>query len=83
MARIIPFNHPLTFVAGRVAAPLDAGNTVIMKPSEHTSLSALRWAELIEDVVPDGLIQITTGRGGTTGDALVSIPTFDAWRRGV
>ncbi|MGW4370975.1 aldehyde dehydrogenase family protein [Nocardia takedensis] len=74
VARIVAFNHPLMFVAGRMGAPLAAGNTVIMKPSEHTSLSALRLAELLDEVLPPGLVQIVTGRGGTAGDALVSHP---------
>ena len=41
VGRIIPFNHPLMFARRKMAAPLIAGNTVVLKPSEHTSLSAL------------------------------------------
>ncbi len=74
VARIIPFNHPLMFAAARLAAPLAAGNTVIVKPSEHTSLSALRLAELIAEVLPPGVAQVVTGRGGGAGDALVRHP---------
>lgn len=74
VARIVAFNHPLMFVAGRIGAPLAAGNVVIMKPSEHTSLSALRLAELLDDVLEPGLVQIITGAGSTTGDALVRHP---------
>jgi betaine-aldehyde dehydrogenase len=74
VARIIPFNHPLMFAASRVGAPLAAGNTVIVKPSEHTSLSALRFAELAQQVLPPGVVNVVTGLGATTGDALVTHP---------
>ena len=74
VGRIVPFNHPLMFAAGKIAAPLAAGNTVIMKPSEHTSLSSLRLAELISDVLPPGVMNMVTGWGHTAGDAMVSHP---------
>jgi len=74
VARIIPFNHPLMFAAGKIAAPLAAGNAVIMKPSEHTSLSALRLAELANDVLPPGVLNMVTGYGQAVGDALVTHP---------
>jgi len=74
VGRIVPFNHPLMFAAGKIAAPLAAGNTVIMKPSEHTSLSSLRLAELISDVLPPGVMNMVTGWGHTAGDALVAHP---------
>ena len=74
VGRIIPFNHPLMFAAGRIAAPLVAGNTVVLKPSEHTSLSALRLGELVADVVPAGVVNVVTGTGDEAGDALVVHP---------
>ncbi|WP_236790831.1 aldehyde dehydrogenase family protein [Amycolatopsis sp. GM8] len=74
VARIIPFNHPLMFAASKIAAPLAAGNTVIVKPSEHTSLSALRLAELASEIFPAGVVNVVTGEGATTGDALVTHP---------
>lgn len=74
VGRIVPFNHPLMFAAGRLGAPLIAGNTVIMKPSEHTSLSALRLGELIRDVVPPGVVNLISGYGTEAGDALVAHP---------
>lgn len=61
VARIIPFNHPLMFVAGKSAAPLAAGNAVIMKPPEQAPLSALRFAELVGDLVPPGVLSILPG----------------------
>ena len=74
VGRIVPFNHPLMFAAGKIAAPLAAGNTVIMKPSEHTSLSSLRLAELISEVLPPGVMNMVTGWGHTAGDAMVAHP---------
>jgi acyl-CoA reductase-like NAD-dependent aldehyde dehydrogenase len=74
VARIIPFNHPFMFAASKIAAPLAAGNAVIIKPSEHTSRSALRLGELAKDVVPEGLLSIITGYGQTAGDAIVRHP---------
>jgi len=74
VGRIIPFNHPLMFAAGRIAAPLVAGNTVVLKPSEHTSLSALRLGELLAEIVPPGVVNVVTGTGDEAGDALVAHP---------
>lgn len=74
VGRIVPFNHPLLFAASKAAAPLAAGNAVIMKPSEHTSLSALRFGELAQQALPPGLVSIVTGDGAVSGDALVTHP---------
>lgn len=74
VGRIIPVNHPLMFAAGRLAAPLVAGNTVVLKPSEHTSLSALRLGELVGRILPPGVVNIVTGTGAEAGDALVAHP---------
>ena len=54
VGRIVPFNHPLMFAASKIAAPLIAGNTVVLKPSEHTSMSALRLGELAAESLPAG-----------------------------
>ena len=74
VGRIIPFNHPLKFAAAKIAAPLLAGNSVVLKPSEQTSLSALRMAELIEDVFPPGVVSVVTGLGAEAGHALAAHP---------
>jgi acyl-CoA reductase-like NAD-dependent aldehyde dehydrogenase len=74
VGRIIPFNHPLMFAASKIAAPLIAGNTVVLKPSEHTSLSALRLAELAHEVLPPGVLNVVTGWGAEAGDALAGHP---------
>ena len=73
VARIGAFNHPLLFVAGKVAAPLAAGNTIIIKPAEQTPLSALRIAHLWENVFPPGVFNVLTG-GRDAGAALAEHP---------
>lgn len=73
-ARIIPFNHPASFAAGKLAAPLAAGNCVILKPSEHTSLSAIRISEFIAEIFPPGVVSILTGYGTEVGQAIADHP---------
>ena len=77
VARIIPFNHPFMFAAGKSAAPLAAGNTIVVKPPEQAPLSALRLAELIEGVFPPGVFNVVTGSGRDTGAALVAHPSIN------
>lgn len=73
-AQLIPFNHPLMFALKTIGAPLVAGNAVIVKPSEHTSLSALALSEHIRAAFPPGVLSIISGLGSEAGDALVSHP---------
>jgi betaine-aldehyde dehydrogenase len=61
VGRIIPFNHPFMFCAAKSAAPLAAGNALIVKPPEQASLSALRMAELVGDLFPAGVFNVVTG----------------------
>jgi len=74
IGRIIPFNHPALFAGSRLVAPLVTGNTVVMKPSEYTSISALKIAELASQVLPPGVFNVVTGFGQEAGDALVRHP---------
>jgi acyl-CoA reductase-like NAD-dependent aldehyde dehydrogenase len=74
VARIIPYNHPIMFAAGKIAAPLVAGNCVILKAPHQTPLSALRLGELVADLLPEGVLSILTGSGPATGDAIVRHP---------
>ena len=74
VARIIPFNHPFMFAAGKSAAPLAAGNTIVVKPPDQAPLSALRLAELLDNVFPPGVFNVVTGSGRETGVALVAHP---------
>jgi acyl-CoA reductase-like NAD-dependent aldehyde dehydrogenase len=73
-ARLVPFNHPLLFSASKLAAPVLAGNAVIMKPSEHTSLSALALADDFNEIFGPGVVSILTGYGREVGDAIVTHP---------
>ncbi|WP_051581836.1 aldehyde dehydrogenase family protein [Pseudonocardia acaciae] len=74
VARITAFNHPIMFAAQKIAAPLVAGNAVILKPSEHSCLSALRMGELLADHLPKGLLSVVVGNGGPVPAALVRHP---------
>ncbi|HWL57292.1 MAG TPA: aldehyde dehydrogenase family protein [Paracoccus sp. (in: a-proteobacteria)] len=77
VARIIAFNHPFSFFASKIAAPLAAGNAVIVKPSEQAPLSALRLAELIGPLFPAGVLNVLTG-GPAAGETLSSHPGIAA-----
>src|SRR5256885_4165972 len=70
--QIIPWNFPLLMAAWKIAPALAAGNTVVLKPAETTSLTALLLAEIIQEAeLPPGVVNIITGAGGT-GAALVN-----------
>jgi betaine-aldehyde dehydrogenase len=73
VGRIIPFNHPFMFCAGKSAAPLAAGNTIVMKPPEQAPLSSLRLTELIDGILPPGVFNLLPG-GKEAGSALASHP---------
>ena len=73
VGRIVPFNHPAFFAAGKIAAPLVAGNAVVLKPPEQASLSALELGRIVTeaDLFPDGLLNIVPGFGDEAGSPLV------------
>jgi betaine-aldehyde dehydrogenase len=71
VARIVAFNHPFMFSAFKAAAPLAAGNAVIIKPAEQAPLSTLRLAELLEGLLPLGVFNVLTG-GRELGEALTA-----------
>lgn len=71
VARILAFNHPFMFCGGKMAAPLAAGNAVIIKPPVQAPLSALRLAELVDGLVPAGVFSVLPG-GTEAGAALAS-----------
>jgi betaine-aldehyde dehydrogenase len=73
VGRILPFNHPFMFCAGKSAAPLAAGNTIIVKPPEQAPLSSLRLAELLDGLLPPGVFNVVPG-GKEVGAALASHP---------
>lgn len=63
VARIVAFNHPVSFALQKIAAPLVAGNAVILKPSDASPLSALRMGELFAPYLPPGLLSVLVGSG--------------------
>jgi len=73
VARIVAYNHPLMFAGVKIAAPLAAGNTVVVKGAEQAPLSALKLAELIGGVFPPGVFNVLAG-GRECGQALASHP---------
>ncbi len=74
VAVVNPFNHPAAFTLAKSAAPLAAGNTVVVKPPAEAPLSSLEVAAALADVLPPGVFNVLTGRGQTAGAALVSHP---------
>ncbi len=74
-AAITPYNFPLTLLGTKVAPALASGNTVVAKPAATTPLATLEVARLFSEAgVPDGVLNVLTGRGSVIGDALVSHP---------
>jgi succinate-semialdehyde dehydrogenase/glutarate-semialdehyde dehydrogenase len=74
-AAITPYNFPLTLLGTKVAPALAAGNTVVAKPAATTPLATLAAARLFAEAgVPDGVLNVVTGRGAAIGDALVGHP---------
>jgi aldehyde dehydrogenase (NAD+) len=72
--QIIPWNFPLLMLAWKIAPALAAGNTVVLKPAEFTSLTALLFAEVLQQIhLPAGVVNIITG-DGSTGELLVKHP---------
>jgi aldehyde dehydrogenase (NAD+) len=77
VGQVIPWNFPLLMLAWKIAPALAAGNTVVLKPAETTSLSALLFAEICQQAqLPAGVVNIVTG-AGETGKALVNHPDIN------
>jgi betaine-aldehyde dehydrogenase len=77
-AAIIPWNYPLLMASWKVAPALAAGCTMVLKPSEHTSLTALELGRIVQDAgLPPGVLNIVTGLGAEVGQALVDHPGVD------
>ena len=74
---IAPWNYPLNMATWKIGPALAAGNTVVLKPSELTPLTALRVAELAADIFPPGVFNVVNGQGRTAGEALVTHPRVD------
>ena len=74
VASIAPWNYPLYMAAWKLGPALATGNTCVLKPSARTPLSALRFAELVADELPAGVLNVLSGSGSAMGDMLVAHP---------
>ena len=74
---VIPWNAPLVLFAQKVAPALAVGCTVVLKPSEYATFAVLRLAQLINGVLPAGVLNVVTGPGDPAGQALISHPMVD------
>lgn len=71
---IVPWNYPLSTAAAKIGTAIAAGNACIVKPSELTPLTIIRMAELVQDILPPGVLNVVMGDGEITGVALVEHP---------
>ncbi len=75
VGQIIPWNFPLLMLAWKIAPALAMGNTVVLKPARYTSLTALKFAEIVQEIsLPPGVVNIVTGEASQVGEALVRHP---------
>lgn len=74
VASIAPWNYPLMMAAWKLGPALAAGNTVVLKPSEHTPMTTLKLGELLADIFPAGVVNIVHGRGASVGEPLTNHP---------
>ena len=72
VASISPWNYPLMMAAWKLAPPLATGCTMVLKPSELTPLTTLKLVGVLQDIYPKGVVNILSGRGGTTGSQLIN-----------
>jgi aminobutyraldehyde dehydrogenase len=74
VASIAPWNYPLMMAAWKLGPAIAMGNTVVLKPSEMTPLTTLRFGELLSNILPPGVVNIVCGRGDTVGAPLIRDP---------
>jgi 1-pyrroline dehydrogenase len=74
VASIAPWNYPLYMASWKLGPALATGNTVVLKPSIRTPLSALRFAEILAEHLPEGVVNVLSGSGADVGDELVGHP---------
>lgn len=77
VGQIIPWNFPLLMAAWKLAPAMAAGNAIVLKPAEQTPASILLFAELIQDIVPEGVLNIVNGLGTEAGVALTASDRID------
>jgi 1-pyrroline dehydrogenase len=75
VASIVPWNYPLYMAAWKLGPALATGNTVVLKPSARTPLTALLFGEIFAEIFPAGVVNVLSGTGEAIGDALVGHPT--------
>lgn len=71
---VAPWNFPLVMAVWKIGPALMTGNTLVLKPSEQTPLTALKLAELAADLFPEGVLSVVTGHGDTVGEAITRHP---------
>lgn len=77
VASVAPWNYPIMMMTWKLAPALAGGNTVVIKPSEQTPLTALAFARILAENLPVGVVNVVTGQGDTVGNALVNHPDVD------
>ncbi len=77
IGQVTPWNYPLMMAIWKFAPAIAAGNTVVLKPAETTPITTLRLAELTAEILPKGVLNVITGPGEPTGEALISHPDVD------
>lgn len=77
IASIAPWNYPMMMMAWKLAPALAGGNTIVLKPSEQTPLTALRLAKLMAGILPEGVVNVVVGQGSTVGNMLINHPGVD------
>ena len=77
VASIAPWNYPLMMMAWKLAPAIAGGNTVVFKPSEQTPLTALKMVRILAEELPEGVVNIVTGRGQTVGNTLINHADID------
>lgn len=77
VGQVIPWNFPFTMACWKLAPALAAGNTIVLKPSSHTSLSIMEFMRLIQDVLPAGVVNVITGKGSRSGQWVLDHPDLD------
>jgi aminobutyraldehyde dehydrogenase len=77
VASIAPWNYPLMMAAWKLGPALAAGNTVVLKPSEYTPLTAMKLIRQISDILPRGVVNLVHGTGDGAGEALINHPAVE------
>jgi len=77
IGQITPWNYPLMMAVWKIGPALAAGNTIVLKPAETTPVTTVRFAERAAGILPKGVLNVITGHGEPTGQALISHPEVD------